>query len=680
MEINEQAKEWLSQHANELDSEELLSEEEKMEMAETDGTWPIPKEVKNMGVFSDICTQSGFNNIIGNSANWSEILSRENLLNQWIIPHAVILFGKHWFDRVKWKKTIHRGIPFPLFTDEDKKSGIKLEYTSTGKAIIAKIISKVSYALNIYLQGKWYEKTKTIKQPGGYIIDSVKNDLVRDVGSILGFKLKVVLACPYCMSTRSKHDKKTPLIEHGSRGYSCNKCKELCINLNFQLQNEKDEAKIKKIVDKLKKIKIFEKFVGITCVCPSDNCNGHFVPLSSIDLNASAWNSVNLSDFKSRISVMRSSSRKSFVPKNTYSFVNPPSELKNMPLICPYCGTKFSPASALKMKSGFKNQSGKLTGLPAISIWKNKSEMILDKNVFNNSDTTNVSFKNNIPDRVVSLDSHIIAKQKIHFLTGEIGIHMAKINKNSISGLTSWYFFKAAINWIENFWRDAAEYFFGWKVCERVMTDKEMKLYPGQTKKKVTSVVRGDEIAIHQSFFHTWMKTLNDNINDFAKFGIRELGDFKWFCHTPKFSSGPKSVFLSKVDEKKRILNNTNIINVKTQRFSPRIGVVLSIYKIEDNITNFNYNHIKEMKFSEWQLIRMLPESSLEPGDNVRVEALMMSGHPTHAPFLRLMRLRVNVLGPIINKILEEEKSGERDIPFWEKWIENVKYANELNA
>lgn len=683
MNLDEQAKEWLKQHAHELEPEELPSEEEKIEQAKIDGTWPVPKVVQDLGVFAGACTQDGFNKIVGDPNNWPEILYREDLFEQWIVPNAVILFGKHWFDRVKWKNSIHRGVPFPLFSREDKNlasnSGIGLEDTPAGKSVIAKIISKTSYALGVYLQGKWFENSDTIKKPGGYIIDSIKNDLVRDIGADLGFKLKVVPACPYCMGTRERYDKKTPLVDHGSRSYSCNKCSDLCINLDSQLESEKDQDEADKIKHRLASAKKFRRFIGVTCVCPSDDCTGKFVPLSSIDVSASTWDSLDKAAFKSRINLYRTGSRKSFVPRNVYAFVDPPKEIEDLPLACPYCDTRFTPRSALESKSGFKGQSGKLTGLPTISIWNKKSEATLDGNIGNNSDCTNSTFKDNIPDKNINLDDQIIAKQKVNILIGEVAVHMSKLNKNTMSGLLSWYFFEAAIRWMRYFWEDAAGYFFGWNVRERNMTEKEMEIYPGQKKKKVTDVVRGREIAIHQSFFHMWMNVLDHNIENFQNVGsgIRNLGDFKWFCRAPKFSGGPKSTFRSEVDSKKRIANKTNIVEIKSKRFDPRLGVVLSIYKVENGVVNYDCNYVSDIKFSEWQVIRMTNECSLNPGDIVRVEALIMPGHPTHSPFQRMMRLRTAVLGPIINRVIAEEKNGERDILFWKNWNQNVKKACE---
>jgi hypothetical protein len=52
-------------------------------------------------------------------------------------------------------------------------------------------------------------------------------------------------------------------------------------------------------------------------------------------------------------------------------------------------------------------------------------------------------------------------------------------------------------------------------------------------------------------------------------------------------------------------------------------------------------------------------------GEKVEVSVLLMSGHPTHAPIQRILRLRSSVLRPIVNKIIQEE-SGEKEFnDFW---------------
>jgi len=634
------------------------------------GVWITPRFSKDFIEFAQIDSSDGFNRIISNPSNWSKILDNKNLLDNWIVPNAVILFGKSWFDRVKWKKYMCSGIPFSLFTYEERKhilnSGEKFEQTPFGRSVIAKIIMKVSYAMRIYLEGKWYSG-KNIKNPGGYIIDSIKNEMVREIGNGLGFKSKIVPACPYCLS-KNNNDKKSILTYHGSRSYSCSRCEEIYNNISLQKKENKS-------LQELSRLSIFKRFFGVTCVCPSNNCTGHFVPLSSVDVDSKFWYKLDKKLFKKRIESIRNENRSYFIPRNIYSFVDPPEEMKDLPLLCPYCNTKFSPRLALNKRSGFKEKSGKFTGLPTVSIWDKRDEIILDYDVKDNNKN---SYKDNLAMKRVEVDTHIISQQKIGVIIGEIAIHMAKVNKEIVSGLLTWYFYMAAIKWTQEYWEDSVSYFFDYSVKNRKVTKKEKEIY-GRDLKVDTNVVRGKDVAIHQSLFHMWINLLNQNIDEFNRIdpNICNLSDFSLFCSPPKFSGGPISTFSSTVDIKKCIKNNTNITCIKSQRFKPRIAKVLSIQKYVGE-TLEDYNYVCDINYSEWQLIRLNIDSNLSCGDNVLVTALMMSGHPSHAPFLRIMRLRRNILKPIIERVLEEEKNGDRDILFWKQWEKKVKRACKL--
>lgn len=609
--------------------------------------WPIPEKLEGIGIFQNIVSQDSFNNIVGDPKNWSSILSNSYLFEKCILPNAIILFGKYWFDNIKWKKTIHRGVPFALFSDEDKflskSSNIPLEDLPYGRSIISKIKSKTEYSIKIYLQAKWYNGD-FVKKPGGYIIDSIRNSLVKEIGNDLGFKLKSIPACPYCLGSKNKYNK-SALTYHGSKSFSCSKCEELYINLETQY-NENKDYKIKK---EMEKVKIFKKFVGITCVCPSNECFGHFVPLSCVDGSLN-WGNYKKEKFKEKMLILRKDNKKSNIPKNIYSLIIPPEEILDIPLVCPYCDTKFTPRKALKMKSGYKQQSGKLTGLPTISVWDKRTQIVLD-------DSLNGKFpftKENIVNENNNNCNKIIYKQKIDILSNEVLIKMSRVNKNIFNGMLTWYFYYASICWMNRYNKDAVFYLFS--------NEK---------------IIRGKEASIHHSFFNIWMDVLEKNISDFNKFGIEKLEDFKWFSRKPKFSGGPRSTFLTEVDSKKRILNKTSVVDLSSNKFVPRVAKVFSIYKVTDGKTDYSINYINDVKISEWQTIKILPNSSLEIGDNVLVECLIMSGHPTHSPFQRIIRFRKNILKNIITKIKEEEETGERDMLFWKNWDSKVKFANE---
>jgi hypothetical protein len=126
-----------------------------------------------------------------------------------------------------------------------------------------------------------------------------------------------------------------------------------------------------------------------------------------------------------------------------------------------------------------------------------------------------------------------------------------------------------------------------------------------------------------------------------------------------------------------KIANNTNVVNLQSQRFSPRIARVLSIYKVVNNKIDYEYDYKNDIKFCEWQAIQM-GDCDLNPGDTVRVESLIMPGHTTHAPIQRIIRLRIKVLKPLIERIQREEETAERDSEFWKIWKNKVQRSRKV--
>lgn len=650
--LDEKAKQWLAQHSHELPPEEL----EKDNFMNI-GEWPIPRIVATEK-FNNISSQKEFNLIVGNPDNWPEIRSNTELYEKWILPQAIILFGKFWFDCVKWKRSIHRGISFPLFSEEDKavslEQKVKLEDLPSGKSRIAKIIDKTAYALDVYLKGNWLKEGVFLKKPGGYIIDSLKNEFVREIGSDLGYKLNHVVACPYCLSNAVK--KRTPLIENGSRQFTCPKCLDLLKSLEYAKDDELH------LQTKLNNVKKFKNFIGITCVCPSNSCPGKFIPLNCIDFKS--WEVSNKTIFEQKMRRVGVALKKVSIPKNIQSFVVPPAEIIELTLECPYCATKFSLGSALKSKSGFKEKSGMLTGLPTIAIWEKKCSEILDQSIIDGED---LSRKDNIVGTFFNLEDKILTKQKINILIEEVIIAMSKLNSGPVPSLITWYFFESVIDWMKRYWQDALNYFFDCKKGERIMSELEKNLYPGQIKKNTTTVHRGEEASIHQAIFHIWMDKLEKNINEFTTRnpGIKYIGDFNWFCKPPDFN-GPESTFQIEIGPKMKIANGSKIICNKPQKFDPRIARIISIYKVVDGVTDYSKNYMDQIKTQEWQFIKMSLSSGLNVGDKVEVKALLMPGHTTHAPIQRIIRLRTMILSSIINRIKLEEESGNRDAKFWQ--------------
>jgi hypothetical protein len=224
---------------------------------------------------------------------------------------------------------------------------------------------------------------------------------------------------------------------------------------------------------------------------------------------------------------------------------------------------------------------------------------------------------------------------------------------------------------MQTYYNDAYKYFFNWNTTERDMTDLELVKYPGQTKKKVTEVVRGQEIAIHQSFFQVWLKVIEENISDFCVINenIKDIKDLKWFCQKPKFSNGPVQTFMSIVDFRNYITNNAEF----DSKIKPRMVKVYSLKKIGDDT-----DYSEDIEMCDWQHLKLKKNSRLSVGDNVLVEALMMPGHPTHAPIQRILRLRSQILYSFVVRLKEEEKTGVANNVFWNTWRKQADKAREL--
>lgn len=607
------------------------------------GVWPVPKQTsKNM--FSDINDADQFNKIVGDPNNWAAIINDVDLFNCWILPKAILYFSKPWFDGVKYKESIRYGIPFPLFDREEKKyallSGKKIEETAAGRAIIASIIIKTTHALKTYLKGNWYVENNIIKSPGGYIINSIKNELVQKIGVELGFKQQSELVCPYCLSKKERGSKSL-LTEHGSNIFSCERCSN-------QLKSLRGEA----LTDQKKVLSVFGRFIGTTCVCISDSCPGKFIPVNFI---------------KQDFSFIRQHTR-NYKIKGTGIFKMPPKELLDSKIICPFCNEEFIIGEAIRQEKGFKNKSGFFTGIPKTLVWEKKERTTLDNAI--NGDINSISFKDNLADDQFEPEIDIEKKEKINLLISDIIIKMSRLNKNLISDLTMWHFYSAAIKWMIKHYNDAYKYFFCWEAGERDSTALELSKSPSKKKKRFTDIIRGQEIAIHQSFFYEWMETIDNNISQFTKLDnrIQALSDLKWFCKAPRFPDGPISTLTMVVDEKKEITNTIDYGSVRKPRF-------VKIYSILNE--NETKEYVGDINFIEWHTIKLNDFSELKEGDVVKVKVLLMPGHPTHAPIQRILRFRRLTLNDFVVRIREEEKTGVHDVVFWTHWKKQVEIAKQ---
>lgn len=240
-------------------------------------------------------------------------------------------------------------------------------------------------------------------------------------------------------------------------------------------------------------------------------------------------------------------------------------------------------------------------------------------------------------------------------------LQLSRINPNSISGVYSWCFNLAVIHWLEKHWKDAVCYLFS----TATFTDKN--------NRKVINGVRGQDNAIHQEIWSCLVGVIEQNIKLFQNLNINSLDDIKWFAKQPLFTAGPRDVFKAVVDENQKICNNTNIQQIGSKH-KPRLAKIFSIFKIIDENINTDYNYVQDVKKYGWHNIQL---TNLQKGEVVQVECLVMSGHPTHAPIQRIIKLKRDVLAPFIKRIVEEEDAGQIDKDFWCKFYKDVNEARE---
>ena len=676
--LDEEAARWLNKHAHELEPEELPSEEDKMEAAQSffSGRWPLPRSVSRMGVFAGIEDEASFNRIVGDPGTWERILRRKDLHRDWIQPQAILIFGKGWFDRVKMKASIQRLIPFPLFSEHQRQAsrltGVALEDTDAGRSKIIRIIARVEHALEMYLKGGGRSATGHIKRPGGYIIDSIRNEFIREIGADLGYRMTQAAICPRCVSVfRGPRKRKTLLRERG-REFVCDQCSDASRNLELhiaKLEQEGDTKHLPAVRKEFRRALIFRELSGITCVCPSSQCPGRFVPIKSV-ADPMWWKSDVGRIAEKALSTMRP-------VKGTQRFREPPAALLPIPLSCPFCDVSFTLAEAITKQTGFKQKSGWLTGLPTMSIWKQREEQVLDRLLGRKRPGAEVTtMKDRLADVPSNPGERIAIRQRVGVLAGELLMELARMNDSTVTGVLSRCFYEGLLDWMHRYSKDASEYFFSWSSGERQLTDKEQKAQPGRSMKKSTSVVRGQEAAIHQTVLHAWIRRIAHNIPKIRKMSgskISSISDLKWLCHTPKYRSGPRSVFTATVEPGSYVPNTSRIAPRNPALPKPRLAWIISMRREEPDGWGSDISEF--ISACEWQGLRISSQADVKPGDRVRVEALMMPGHPCHAPIQRVIRMRTGFFAPIVNKIREEEQHGERDPSFWRKWRKSVEAA-----
>jgi len=645
--LDEEARRWLETYADEFDLEELPSESKKAESSSA-VMWPNPEIVPGLGKLREVSSEDGFNRIVGNPSNWSRILGDKAALDRWVSPNAVVIFGKSWFDCMKWKSTIQRSAELPLFSAEEKEaarsSGVPLENTPSGKSKIARIISRVDHAVRMYLNGGGLSSSGRIKRPGGYIINSIKNEFISDIGADEGYKLIHEPVCPYCLGAYAGRGMRCKVVMKslGDGFYECERCSDVARSI--EMSGEPDQAE-------LRRRRCFSRVSHTTIVCPSDRCRGRFVPVGFV--SDREW----LLTKKGRAALFAASRIRP--PRSVRSFQDPPDEMLDMPLECPHCGENFTPRSALARKSGFKGRGGMVTGLPTMAVWWRPEVM------------SGSAIANFVQDGDDDPSLSIEHEQHVGILKGELLVRIADLAcRNTEHSLILRYFYEAAAEWMENNKGDASRYFFGWRAVERATTKKEQAA--GRSGSVLfTEVERGQESAVHQSIFYAWMRKMSENIGKIRATGgtVRRLDDLAWLCRKPKHSSGPRSLFTSAVESDMSVPNRSAISGSP----KPRIAWVLSATHADSGM-----DVLPLISSCEWQAVRISKHPNICVGDMIRIKALMMPGHHSHAPIRRIMRLRTDILAGVIGAVRKEEQSGETNARFWSAWRKRVGEAKAM--
>jgi hypothetical protein len=662
-----EAQAWLAEHAVLLGPEELPFEEERLAEALVlrDGCWPSPRPVEHIGQFAEIVDEESFNRIIGDPCNWQVILDRSDLYHSWVLPQAAIIFGRAWFERVQWKNSIRRGVPFALFAADErrmaKENGIPLAETTAGRSIVYKIVSRIEHALDVYLAGGGRSKIDDrIKRPGGYIVESIANEFIQDAGADKGFRLLRVRACPNCLATKRGRARRSQVRHLLGNTYQCERCADTVRNLDLVIEKHRANGTPvpREIALEYGRVSCFQEFTAVTCVCPNVACRGRFVPLDCVE-DPQWWSTPEGLLARKAVLQLRAL-------KGVQRFQEPPSPLLGLPLRCPICEERFTPAVAMAAASGFRGQSGKLTGLPSMFVWVKREARIIDHGQAKSHTSINDML---VDSSCVDPTQRITAEQHVRILVGELALHARELSEQTAPAIISRCFCEAVSEWMLKHPEDASRYFLEWSAGEK-------------DDKRTTRVAKGREAAIHQTILYAWLARISGHIDKIRRARgskIRALEDLKWFCRPPAYSGGPRSSFVATVDDGLRVRNASRVVPVGDVADRPRMAWVLSVRKIGPD-GRPGPELASYMRSCEWQIIAMSRESGLIPGDQVKIVALMMPGHHCHAPIQRIIRLRTSLLSGIIERIRCEESLGETDMVFWRDWQKRAEAARNATG
>jgi hypothetical protein len=304
-----------------------------------------------------------------------------------------------------------------------------------------------------------------------------------------------------------------------------------------------------------------------------------------------------------------------------------------------------------------------VTGLPTIFVWRTQPLGQLDKpntvrKIGGRYMRSTPCLKDCLAADVDDVEGRIAARQRARLLAGELALKAEEADGSTVSAIISRCFYQGAADWIVAHPVDASGYFLEWE------TERD------EDGNASTRVIKGSRGSIHQSVLRAWLRRIEAALPELrkAKGGrFRSLADLKWLCQPPKYKGGPRSVFEAELEHGLR-LPNASMVGRKAKH-RPRLAWIMSL-KSESGA-----DVMRHMRDCEWHAVYMDPASGLRPGQKIKVEALMMPGHPWHAPIKRIVRLRTSALAPIAERIRREEETGETDAEFWTGWRKRAETA-----
>jgi len=324
----------------------------------------------------------------------------------WLVPKVILLVGKKWWNDFKHQRQLKMS-PFGLFdSDYYRSNRDRLDKSAHGRAWIALVQQEVARILAKYLSSKGPGKNENIH---GYIYTSLHRKMAELAGANQGYKMKMVGVCGYCKFKRPLITPPELELDRETGLYKCPVCEQSIENneeevgikqeelenaeqqkewLEGQIQvvqnlvaaGEDEQELLERHVQNLRKVQenipklrqeveaeradlsARKRFLAIPYVhvgCANEDCPVGRVPLTSVDWSSPYWSEPEgkmarafLSDRYNivepgweRSRAQRAEDHWDELSKRS-RYSAPPDEMLNVPFICPYDGTRFTPAEA----------------------------------------------------------------------------------------------------------------------------------------------------------------------------------------------------------------------------------------------------------------------------------------------------------------------------------------------